>query len=79
MIIVKAYLPVAESFGFAQHLRTATQGKAFPQCSFDHWEMMEADPLDPSSKAGKVVEKIRIRKGLKETVVPSLDFFLDKL
>jgi len=37
MMTIKAYLPVAESFGFTQHLRSLTQGKAFPQCVFDHW------------------------------------------
>lgn len=35
--IVKAYLPVSESYGFSSVLRGNTQGKAFPQCFFDHW------------------------------------------
>lgn len=35
--IVKAYLPVAESYGFSGDLRGNTQGKAFPQCIFSHW------------------------------------------
>jgi len=35
-----AYLPVMESFGFTADLRSNTGGKAFPQCSFDHWEPM---------------------------------------
>lgn len=35
--IVKAYLPVAESYGFSGDLRGNTQGKAFPQCFFSHW------------------------------------------
>jgi len=30
LVIVKAYLPVAESFGFTQHLRSMTSGRAFP-------------------------------------------------
>jgi elongation factor 2 len=37
---VQAYLPVLESFGFGGDLRAATQGQAFPQCVFDHWEVM---------------------------------------
>jgi hypothetical protein len=40
MFTVKAYLPVAESFGFNGELRSHTAGQAFPQCVFDHWEVM---------------------------------------
>jgi len=39
MFTVKAYLPVMESFGFTADLRSQTQGQAFPQCVFDHWEL----------------------------------------
>lgn len=35
---IKAYLPVGESIGFPDELRGETQGRAFPQCVFDHWE-----------------------------------------
>lgn len=35
--VVKVYLPIAESFGLTESLREKCQGKAFPQCSFDHW------------------------------------------
>lgn len=40
MFTVKAYLPVMESFGFNSDLRSQTAGQAFPQCVFDHWELM---------------------------------------
>jgi hypothetical protein len=40
MFMIKAYLPVSESFGFNGALRQATGGQAFPQCVFDHWEIM---------------------------------------
>lgn len=35
--VVKAYLPVAASYGFTEDLRGNTKGKAFPQCIFSHW------------------------------------------
>ena len=37
---IKAYLPVAESFGFNEELRMQTGGRAFPQSMLDHWEPM---------------------------------------
>lgn len=78
MCHIKAYLPVNESFGFTGDLRSQTQGKAFPQCVFDHWQMMEDDALDPTSKSGVIVVTTRKRKGLKENV-PGLENYLDKL
>lgn len=78
LVIVKAYLPVSESFGFTQHLRSMTSGRAFPQCVFDHWETVNGDPFDANSKAGQMVEMIRKRKGLKPGI-PALDNFMDKL
>jgi len=78
LVQMKAYLPVGESFGFTQALRAATSGRAFPQCSFDHWDQMSGDPLEQGSKANDIVEAIRKRKGLKPGI-PSLDNFIDKL
>jgi hypothetical protein len=65
MFTVKAYLPVMESFGFTADLRQSTQGQAFPQCVFDHWELMSGSCLDKGSKVEAVVKNIRTRKGLK--------------
>ncbi len=76
--MIKAFLPVAESFGFTQHLREETSGRAFPQCVFDHWETLRADPLEEGSKAYEIVMGIRKRKGLKETM-PAPEDFMDKL
>eukprot|EP00743_Colponemidia_sp_Colp-15_P005209 GILK01005604.1.p2 GENE.GILK01005604.1~~GILK01005604.1.p2 ORF type:complete len:846 (-),score=95.05 GILK01005604.1:135-2672(-) len=75
---VKAYLPVAESFGFTADLRASTGGQAFPQCVFDHWQQYPSDPLEVGSQANKQVSAIRVRKGLKAEL-PGLDSFLDKL
>lgn len=78
MFVVKAYLPVNESFGFTADLRSNTGGQAFPQSVFDHWQILPGDPTDPTTKPGQVVIDARKRKGLKEGL-PPLDNFLDKL
>lgn len=75
--IVKAFLPVSESFGFTGLLRGNTQGKAFPQCVFDHWDMIKGLPL-VDQKAQELVLGIRKRKGLKEEM-PVLENYMDKL
>nr|XP_022335051.1 elongation factor 2-like [Crassostrea virginica] len=76
--LVKAHLPVNESFGFTGDLRSCTGGQAFPQCVFDHWNVLAGDPFESGSKPFQVVVDTRKRKGLKEGV-PGLDNFLDKL
>jgi len=78
MFLVKAYLPVNESFGFTAELRSATGGQAFPQCVFDHWEVINSDPHEPSTKSYEIVTATRKRKGLPEGI-PPLDRFYDKL
>jgi len=75
---LKAYLPVLESFGFTADLRSHTQGQAFPQCVFDHWQVVQGDPLDLKSKAHELVMGVRKRKGLQDDI-PPLDRFYDKL
>lgn len=75
---IKAYLPVAESFGFTSALRQATSGQAFPQCVFDHWESIQGDPMVPESKAQELVLGVRKRKNAK-VEMPVLGNYLDKL
>ena len=75
---VRAYLPVAESFGLTADLRASTAGQAFPQCVFDHWQQYPGDPLEPKTPANQTVLAIRTRKALKPEI-PPLDNFLDKL
>jgi elongation factor 2 len=75
---VKAYLPVAESFGFTADLRAGTGGQAFPQCVFDHWQQFPGDPLEVGTLANKQTLAVRQRKGLKPEI-PPLDSFMDKL
>ncbi|GIY45241.1 hypothetical protein CDAR_431991 [Caerostris darwini] len=78
MFIVKAYLPVNESFGFTADLRSNTGGQAFPQCVFDHWQNFPGNPSDSKSRPYQIVMDARKRKGLKEAL-PELDNYLDKM
>jgi elongation factor 2 len=78
MMQLKAYLPVKESFGFDSELRANTGGKAFPQCVFDHWQIMPGDPLEIGSKTNIIVEDTKKRKGLKPGN-PDLANYFDKL
>ncbi|VDP58318.1 unnamed protein product [Heligmosomoides polygyrus] len=77
MFVVKAYLPVNESFGFNADLRSNTGGQAFPQCVFVHWQILPGDPPETGTKPNQVVRETRKRKGLKECVL-ALDNYLDK-
>lgn len=48
---IKAFLPVSESFGFTGFLRGLTQGKAFPQNCFDHWDQIKGLPYENDKAA----------------------------
>jgi elongation factor 2 len=78
LVQIKAYLPVAESFGFTGALRGATAGQAFPQCVFHHWSIVNGSPLEAGTKPYEIVMDIRKRKGLKEGL-PKVEDYLDKL
>jgi len=78
MFVVKAYLPVNESFGFTADLRSNTGGQAFPQCMFDHWQVLPGCPLTDGTKPNQIVEECKKRKGLKPGP-PALDNYLDKM
>lgn len=78
LCILRAFLPVSQSFGFTKHLREKTNGKAFPNCSFDHWEIMNGNPLDEKDKLGQIILETRKRKGIK-VAIPELSAYLDKL
>ncbi|ORY44099.1 P-loop containing nucleoside triphosphate hydrolase protein [Rhizoclosmatium globosum] len=87
---VKAYIPVIESCGFETDLRTHTQGQAFCQQVFDHWQIVPGDPLDkgivlrplepaPAQHLARdFMIKTRRRKGLSEDVAVT-KFFDDPM
>lgn len=80
IFIVKAFLPVMESFGFETDLRYHTQGQAFCLTVFDHWQIVPGDPLDRSivlrplepaplqALARDFMVKTRRRKGMTDDV-----------
>ncbi len=58
MMVVKAEMPVSESFGIAEELRSSTQGRAFWATQFSRWA-----PL-PESLQKDIIRQIRERRGL---------------
>ena len=64
--------------GFTADLRSNTGGQAFPQCVFDHWQVMPGDPMAEGSKPHSICQETKKRKGLKEAL-PDLGNYLDKL
>jgi elongation factor 2 len=76
--VVRATLPVAESFGINGQLRTETGGAANPQLTFDSWALLPDDPLARTGKVADLVRSIRKRKGMREDI-PPLTEFADKL
>ncbi len=78
MFHMKAYLPVNESFGFMADLRSHTSGQAFPQCVFDHWQVMSGSPLEANTRPYVICQQTKKRKGLREAL-PDLTNYLDRL
>ncbi|MDF1557399.1 MAG: elongation factor EF-2 [ANME-2 cluster archaeon] len=68
LTIIESRAPVAELFGFAGDIRSATEGRASWSTEFAGFE-----PL-PMSKLKEIVTQIRQRKGLKVEMPKSSDF-----
>jgi elongation factor 2 len=58
MMIVKAEMPVAESFGIADELRSSTQGRAFWATQFSRWAPV------PENMVLDIISEIRKRRNL---------------
>lgn len=59
MFVVKAYLPVNESLGFTADLRSNTGGQAFPQCIFDHWQVLPRNPVEVGMRPYQIIQDTR--------------------
>ena len=51
--VVSAMVPLAQMFGYATDLRSATQGRATYTMTFDHYEQV------PKSVAEEIVAKVK--------------------
>lgn len=71
LTMIKGYIPVAETFGMSEEMRSTTSGHAFWQCAFSHWAKV------PENIASEVVKQIRGRKGLPPEM-PTPDKFMDE-
>ncbi|VAH00570.1 unnamed protein product [Triticum turgidum subsp. durum] len=60
--ILKAYVPVYDSFGLCKAISTATSKLVTPQCIFGYWSDMCSDPFQANAPAGQMVLDIRKRK-----------------
>jgi elongation factor 2 len=69
--VITGFIPVAETFGLSEELRSATSGRAFWQLAFDHWEKV------PQKLEGRVIAEVRKRKGL-PSEVPKAERFLEE-
>jgi elongation factor 2 len=69
MIIVKAEMPVAESFGLAEELRSSTQGRAFWATQFSRWAPV------PENMQADIIKQIRERRGLSPEPPRAEEFF----
>ncbi len=68
-ITVKAEMPVSESFGIADELRSSTQGRAFWATQFSRWTPV------PEQMQTEIVSQIRERRGLSAKPPKAQDFF----
>ncbi|MGD8506424.1 MAG: elongation factor EF-2 [Candidatus Bathyarchaeota archaeon] len=71
LTMINGYIPVAETFGLAAELRSATSGHAFWQTQFHHWEKA------PESITQTVIAQIRERRGLSKDI-PRPNKFIDQ-
>jgi elongation factor 2 len=69
--VITGFVPVAETFGLSEELRSATSGRAFWQSVFAHWATV------PQKLGAKVIAEVRKRKGLPSDI-PKAERFLEE-
>jgi translation elongation factor EF-G len=71
LAVITCLIPVAETIGISQELRSTTSGRAFWQSTFHQWEKM------PEKLEAKVINETRRRKGLTPQV-PKPEQFVEE-
>ncbi|KAF5315116.1 hypothetical protein D9619_007031 [Psilocybe cf. subviscida] len=81
---VSALLPVVESFGFADDIRTRTSGAASPQLIFSGYELLDQDPFwvptteEELEDLGEKADRLNIAKGYMDVVRERKGMFVDR-
>ncbi|KAF9485896.1 translation elongation factor 2 [Pholiota conissans] len=81
---VSALLPVVESFGFADDIRTRTSGAASPQLIFSGYELLDLDPFwvptteEELEDLGEKADRSNIAKGYVDAVRERKGMFVDR-
>ncbi|KAF8967113.1 P-loop containing nucleoside triphosphate hydrolase protein [Flammula alnicola] len=81
---VSALLPVVESFGFADDIRTRTSGAASPQLIFRGYELLDLDPFwvptteEELEDLGEKADRSNIAKGYMDAVRDRKGMFVDR-
>jgi len=76
--VLRAHLPVAQSFGFSEDLRAFSSGRAFPSLMFSHWAAIADDPTQAGTSSNAYVMAVRKRKGMKDEI-PTVEEYNDTL
>jgi elongation factor 2 len=71
LTVMTAFVPVAETFGLAAEMRSATSGHAFWQSVFDHWEKVS------ENVATAIIRAARERRGL-SMEIPTAAMYVDE-
>jgi elongation factor 2 len=72
LTIITGHIPVAETFGLSEELRSATSGRAFWQSMFGRWGKV------PENLAANVIKEVRKKKGLPPEI-PQPSKFIEEI
>ncbi len=71
---ITGFLPAIESIGLMKELLEECKHPVYPQMLFDHWKVIEGDPLTEGSLANKIMMQTRQRKEMSLSIPKPEDF-----